>query len=254
MAALRKETAGGGAKAESPKPAAKKAVAQKTAAAAPAGEKPSVQEMLKAAREGKPIEDKTAPPLPKKPVAAGAIRAAKNKDAQEEQDRRVFLLAWLYSPFVTAWVLLATATGAFTLGMARFLMPNVLVEPPSNFKVGGPGEFAPGTVATKYIPEYGVWIVNTAYQGNQLIFALRAVCTHLGCTPSWLESEQKFKCPCHGSGFYIDGINFEGPAPRPLERVGIALAPDGLLEVDKSLTFQQEMGGWDDPASFYKVG
>ena len=87
-----------------------------------------------------------------------------------------------------------------------------------------------------------------------MIFALRAVCTHLGCTPSWLESEQKFKCPCHGSGFYIDGINFEGPAPRPLERVGIALAPDGLLEVDKSLTFQQEMGQWDDPASFYKVG
>ena len=41
----------------------------------------------------------------------------------------------------------------------------------------------------------------------------RAVCTHLGCTPNWLEAEQKFKCPCHGSGFYKDGINFEGPAP-----------------------------------------
>jgi hypothetical protein len=55
MAALRKETAGGGPKTESPKPAAKKAVAAKTAAAPATGEKPSVQEMLKAAREGKPI-------------------------------------------------------------------------------------------------------------------------------------------------------------------------------------------------------
>ncbi len=52
----------------------------------------------------------------------------------------------------------------------------------------------------------------------------------------------------------MDGINFEGPAPRPLERVGIALAPDGLLQVDKSLTFQQEMGQWEDPASYYKLG
>jgi cytochrome b6-f complex iron-sulfur subunit len=166
----------------------------------------------------------------------------------------VFLLSWLYSPFVAAWIFMTSATVAFGLGMARFMMPNVLVEPPSKFKVGGPGEFAPGTVSTKYIAEFGVWIVNTAYQGNQLIFALRSVCTHLGCTPSWLEGEQKFKCPCHGSGFYIDGINFEGPAPRPLERVGIALAPDGLLEVDKSLTFQQEMGQWEDPTSFYKIG
>ena len=33
--------------------------------------------------------------------------------------------------------------------------------------------------------------------------------TALGCTPNWLEAEFKFKCPCHGSGFYISGINFE---------------------------------------------
>ncbi len=210
--------------------------------------------MLKAAREGKPAEAKqpSASP-PKKPVAAGAVRAAKKRAAQEDQDRRVFLLSWLFAPFMLAWILFSGATVAFLLGMARFMMPNVLVEPPSNFKVGGPSDFSPGTVSTKFKAEYGVWIVNTAYQGKQIIFALRSVCTHLGCTPNWLEGEQKFKCPCHGSGFYIDGINFEGPAPRPLERVGITLAPDGLLEVDKALTFQQEMGQWEDPASFYEV-
>lgn len=258
LAAARAEAAGGGGKdagkSEKPKPAAKKAAAKK-APAATGGEKPSVQEMLKAAREGKSLkeDEESAKPTPKKPVAAGKIRAAKKKAAQDEQDRRVFLLAWLYSPFVAAWVLFATATGAFLLGLARFMMPNVLVEPPSSFKVGSPGDFPSGTVSTKYKSEFGVWIVNTVYQGSQLIFALRSVCTHLGCTPSWLEGEQKFKCPCHGSGFYIDGINFEGPAPRPLERVGIALAPDGLLEVDKSVTFQQEMGQWEDPASYHEV-
>ncbi len=256
MAALRAETAGekkAAPKAESPKPEAKSPATKK--ATAPAGaEKMSVQDMLKAAREGKPEQEAPLEPGPRKPVAAGAIRSAKNKAAQADQDRRSFVLAWLCSPFIAAWIMISSAAGAFTLGLARFLMPNVLVEPPSKFKVGGPGEFSAGTVSTKYKSEYGVWVVNTVYQGKQLIFALRSVCTHLGCTPSWLEGEQKFKCPCHGSGFYIDGVNFEGPAPRPLERVGIALAPDGLLEVDKSVKFQQEMGQWDDAASYYEVG
>ena len=98
-----------------------------------------------------------------------------------------------------------------------------------------------------------MWIVNAEYNGQQQIFALKIVCTHLGCTPNWLEAEQKFKCPCHGSGFYKDGINFEGPAPRPLERYAIGIASDGSIEVDKSHTFQEEMGAWNDPASFIPV-
>lgn len=68
-----------------------------------------------------------------------------------------------------------------------------------------------------------------------------------------MEDEQKFKCPCHGSGFYKNGINFEGPAPRPLERCGIRVAEDGQLEVDKSRTFREELGQWHNPASYVAV-
>ena len=119
--------------------------------------------------------------------------------------------------------------------------------------MGFPSDFAPGTVETKFKAQFGVWIVNTEYEGQLEIVALKTVCTHLGCTPNWLEAEQKFKCPCHGSGFYKDGINFEGPAPRPLERYAIRLADDGQLEIDKSKTFQQEMGQWSEPASYVTV-
>jgi cytochrome b6-f complex iron-sulfur subunit len=108
-------------------------------------------------------------------------------------------------------------------------------------------------VETKFKAQFAVWIINTEYEGQQQIVALKTVCTHLGCTPNWLEAEQKFKCPCHGSGFYKDGINFEGPAPRPLERYAIRIADDGQLEVDKSRIFQQEMGQWSDPSSFVPV-
>jgi cytochrome b6-f complex iron-sulfur subunit len=158
------------------------------------------------------------------------------------------------SAFAAAWTMLAATTGIATLATARFMLPNVLTEPPRKFKIGPAADYDLGTVATKLVAQYGVWIVHTdQYKGKNLIYALASVCTHLGCTPSWLEGERKFKCPCHGSGFYITGINFEGPAPRPLERVGIRLAEDGMLEVDKSVKFQEEMGQWSDPTSFYEV-
>jgi cytochrome b6-f complex iron-sulfur subunit len=133
------------------------------------------------------------------------------------------------------------------------MFPNVLREPPSKFKVGYRDGFPAGQVQTKYKAQYGIWVVNTQYHGEQQLVALKSVCTHLGCTPNWLEAEQKFKCPCHGSGFYKDGINFEGPAPRPLERYAIQIADDGQVEIDKSRTFQEEMGEWNDPACFILV-
>jgi cytochrome b6-f complex iron-sulfur subunit len=84
--------------------------------------------------------------------------------------------------------------------------------------------------------------------------ALYAKCTHLGCTPRWLEAENKFKCPCHGSGYYVSGINFEGPAPRPLERAEIGIsAEDGQIIVDKAVRYLYERGQWSDPKAFVKM-
>jgi cytochrome b6-f complex iron-sulfur subunit len=165
------------------------------------------------------------------------------------------MMVWslLMSPFMGAWAAMMEVGGLWTLHVARFMMPNVLVEPPSKFKVGPLSDYPLNTVSNKWKDQYGVWIVHTdQYQGQNLIFALASVCTHLGCTPNWLDGEQKFKCPCHGSGFYMTGINFEGPAPRPLERMGVRIA-EGMLEVDKSVKFQEEMGQWTDPASFIAV-
>jgi len=163
------------------------------------------------------------------------------------------LSAIAVSPFVLAWIAMSAVAGAWGLGMARFMMPNMVLELPSKFKVGPPSDFPPGTVSEKYKASRGVWIVHSSqYDGRDLIYALLSICTHLGCTPNWLEGEQKFKCPCHGSGFYVTGINFEGPAPRPLERVGLRRAEDGMLEVDKSIKFQEELGQWSDVKSYFQ--
>ena len=86
-----------------------------------------------------------------------------------------------------------------------------------------------------------------------IFYALSTTCTHLGCTPNWLGGESKFKCPCHGSGFRKTGINFEGPAPRPLERYRIVRADDGQILIDKNQKFQQEKGEWEKSESYLVV-
>ena len=191
-----------------------------------------------------------APPMPAKPAYA---KPATKSAAAPDQGRRFVSAAasMLVGSFLAVGFSSLTVTlGMWTLGLARFMFPNILREPPSKFKVGFPADFPPGFVETKYKAKFGVWVVNGTYEGQSQLYALQSVCTHLGCTPNWLEAEQKFKCPCHGSGFYKDGINFEGPAPRPLERYAIRIADDGQIEIDKSQTFQQEMGGWEDPMSY----
>ncbi|MDA0918980.1 MAG: Rieske 2Fe-2S domain-containing protein [Planctomycetota bacterium] len=241
MAAIRSQ---GGSGAASAKPEGTSPAKKAAAVSAPVGDLPPVDEMLRQMKTGKVGSESDAAPV--KPKLQIPVRPVKKAAAAAKSSRRGFL-SW----FAAAWVLLTATSAAWVLGLARFMFPNVLVEPPSQFKVGSPSDYPLGTVSTKYTASNGIWLVHTdQYKGKSLIYALASVCTHLGCTPSWLEGEQKFKCPCHGSGFYMTGINFEGPAPRPLERVGLSIAPDGMLEVDKSVKFQEEKGQWEDSKSY----
>ena len=211
-----------------------------------------------AAPAAKPGKTKLeVPPMPERP---SYVRPVPATTATEGPTRRGFVAGWTAatavlfgSALALGFTSLAVTGVLWTLGLARFMFPNVLIEPPTKFKVGFPDDYAPGQVQTKFIAQFGVWVVRYEYEGTPIIYAIKSVCTHLGCTPNWLEGEQKFKCPCHGSGFYKDGINFEGPAPRPLERYVIHLADDGQLEIDKSRTFQEELGQWKDVASYVTV-
>lgn len=202
-----------------------------------------------AAKKAKAKEAIVVPPMPVKPGYAkpGTAKAGK----EQVGERRAFLFGM--SALAVGFTALSASFAAWTFASIRFMFPNILREPPSRFSVGTPDKFPAGQVEERFKAQFGVWIVNTEYNGQQQIVALRTVCTHLGCTPNWLEAEQKFKCPCHGSGFYKDGINFEGPAPRPLERYAIQFASDGSIEVDKSRMFQEEMGQWNDPACYIPV-
>src|SRR6266540_1283572 len=182
------------------------------------------------------------------PAPAAAKAATRDPDDTSPLLNR---RAWLG----LAWGAFSAASAAALAATGRFMFPNVLNEPPQQFKAGFPNEYGTG-VDERWKEKYGIWLVRTTEDIEQHaagFYSLSVTCTHLGCTPNYLSAENKFKCPCHGSGFRTTGVNFEGPAPRPLERVRIVLAEDGQILVDKSRHFQRELGQWTDPEAFLKA-
>ena len=171
--------------------------------------------------------------------------------AKREREKAQLASLWSRRDFMgrMGWGVFGIFTGITLLGFMRSAFPRILFQPPTSFKAGFPKDFTVGEISEKFKKDFRVWIIRT----EEGFYALFAKCTHLGCTPRWLAAENKFKCPCHGSGFYKTGINFEGPAPRPLERLRITRAEDGQLLIDKSVKYLYEKGQWDKPGAFLKV-
>ncbi len=147
------------------------------------------------------------------------------------------------------WAGFGVFAGLGLLGFLRSAFPRVLFTPPTTFKAGLPNEYTIGEVSERFQKEHRVWIVRET-DGFYVLFAK---CTHLGCTPRWLKVEDKFKCPCHGSGFRKSGVNFEGPAPRPLERYRVTLNDEGELVVDMAVVYRFEKGDWSKPGAFLRA-
>ena len=131
----------------------------------------------------------------------------------------------------------------------RSLVPNVLYEEPQRFKIGPPDQFGEGA---KFLEEKRLFV----FRQQNTFYAISAACTHLGCTVRMqhlnqpkkvkargreIEERVEFSCPCHGSKYYGDGTNYDGPAPRPLDYYRLEVSPDdGQLVVDTSETVGQD--------------
>jgi len=165
-------------------------------------------------------------------------------------DRRKFI-----TTAAAGWAIFAAAFAGLGSILGAFMAPRLDFTKAQKFRAGVPDEYANDSVSEQFKNTEKVWIVRT----TEKILAISTVCTHLGCTPNWSENEMKFKCPCHGSGFYgprpgvEPGVNFEGPAPTALPRFKITMADDGQLTVDKGQMFFKEKGEWGNPESFVPV-
>jgi cytochrome b6-f complex iron-sulfur subunit len=133
---------------------------------------------------------------------------------------------------LAGWAVLATTVAVYAsklLGpkaIGGFFFPKVLFEPSPVFSIGYPADYAPGTVTT--LKTGKVFIVR---EGDSFK-AISVICQHLGCAVHWTKEKNMFECPCHGSKYYKNGVNFAGPAPRPLNHFKVSLSDAGKLVVN----------------------
>ena len=188
-----------------------------------------------------PPANAPAAPAARAPVKAAAkppaVVVESNPDPPVNKTRRRIVWASVAGFLTTCFLM-----------FVRFFLPRAIFEPSSTFKIGFPGDYSLG-VDTKYQQQYRIWVDKT----SDRLFVVYARCTHLGCTPDWKASENKFKCPCHGSGYDSEAINFEGPAPRPMDRAHVELDAEGQIVVDVSRLFKWPKGEkneFNDPGAF----
>lgn len=219
-------------------PAAATPAATPVAAGRPAAPAAAIPTGTSVARSGESTRYVGTPAVgTSRAAAAGGIASTGPANTRINQQRRRFTWAAV-AAFLTAWF----------LAFFRFFLPRTLFEPATSFKIGYPSDYGLG-VDTKWQQRYRIWVDRTPDR----LFVIYARCTHLGCTPDWKPSENKFKCPCHGSGYDSEGVNFEGPAPRPMDRAHVELAPDGQIIVDVSKLYQWPKGQpthFNDPGAY----
>jgi cytochrome b6-f complex iron-sulfur subunit len=147
------------------------------------------------------------------------------------------------------WACVGGYLGVNFLMFLRFFFPRALFEPKTVFSIGYPSDFDLG-VDTKFQRDYRIWVDRVPGR----LFVIYARCTHLGCTPDWKPAENKFKCPCHGSGYDNEAINFEGPAPRPMDRAHVELDATGQIIVDTNRLYVRDLKAgrdeFDNPGAY----
>jgi cytochrome b6-f complex iron-sulfur subunit len=122
-----------------------------------------------------------------------------------------------------------TAVGS-GLFMLDFLSPKVVLEKSQVFNAGALENFSPGSVT--FNAENRTYIVRESDGG---IYAISAVCTHLGCLTRWNDNRGEITCPCHGTKFSKSGSVLEGPTSKTLPRFSLSLNENNEIIVDKGI-------------------
>jgi cytochrome b6-f complex iron-sulfur subunit len=150
------------------------------------------------------------------------------------------------------WGMIYGYLGINFLMFLRFFFPRALYEPNTIVNIEYPSAFTQG-VNQDFLQSNRIWIVLEPGR----LFVIFARCTHLGCTPDWLPQQNMFHCPCHGSEYDPEGVNFAGPAPRPMDRCHVTMQANGTVLVDSSHLYMQDpragINQFNDPGAFVSI-
>jgi cytochrome b6-f complex iron-sulfur subunit len=114
---------------------------------------------------------------------------------------------------------------AFLAAALRMPIPSLLPGRSDRFKIGRPEDFPVGT--QRYFDAHQTYV----FADQDGIFAISAVCTHLGCVVA--QDDKGLVCPCHGSRFDVNGKPLSGPAPKGLPWFEVSRLPNGKLVADR---------------------
>ena len=158
--------------------------------------------------------------------------------AEQEKEKRGI---WSRRDFFTrlGWGGFGIFGGLSLLGFLRSAFPRVLFQPPATFKAGLPNDYAIGEVSEKYKQDQRVWIVREEPGSTRSSPNARTSAARRAGWPRKTSSN----APVTAAAFSRRGLNFEGPAPRPLDRFRITVGDDGQLVVDKSKVFKMGRRG-----------
>jgi Rieske Fe-S protein len=86
-----------------------------------------------------------------------------------------------------------------------------------------------------------VFLARSSKNPNE-VTAFTATCPHLGCAVEFDPAKKEYECPCHKSGFAIDGKKLFGPSRRGLDPLPVKLADkSGTKEI--LVEFERFKGG-----------
>lgn len=176
----------------------------------------------------------TASAAESKAVAKGREAAAAKEAAEAEvsvslPSRREFLFYIWGASF-------ALLAGEITAGVLWYAFPRFAEGEFGGTFTIDPTQLPPPGGTPIHKPEARFWLSTPIEDGVATFVALYQVCTHLGCIPKWVEVNDRFECPCHGSKYQRDGHYISGPAPRSLDRFKTTITfTDGSTAVSDAI-------------------
>lgn len=158
-------------------------------------------------------------------------------DAPEDQQprwRRDFPIDWPADQYVARrdfGRFLVLTSGAFVAGQAWIAAQHLVRAKrpaPGRRRIAAAADVPVGSaiVFTYPGPNDRCLLIRT---DDNTFVAYSQSCTHLSCAVIPVVAEGIIKCPCHEGYFDLHtGRNIAGPPPRPLPRIELDLAADGI--------------------------
>lgn len=115
----------------------------------------------------------------------------------------------------------------------KFLIPPIQSEAkPSSVLAGKLEDLKPNSGKIFRFGNQLAIVINTP---DGELKAFTAICTHLDCTVQYRGDFEHIWCACHNGHYDLNGLNIQGPPPRPLTQFIVNVKGDQVFVSKESL-------------------